>query len=348
MEEADQLAAEWRERVSAQSAMVTERKVRLAQVKEQVEAARSSLERISQSLADLDQRAHRLVIEGDEAAAAFGETAARLMLSREGRDTAHDRAREAHESLEVARSELDTTRQALAERDHSLRGIREALDGHDTESRKAEMALTRVQIEHEHLLQNIREKFRGLNLATVVGDYHRRPLPDADQRRRIEELTNLIDRMGPVNLDAKAEYTDAETRFLELNQQRLDLSNALADLEKAIKMMNKESRKRFKESYDAINETFKKTFVRMFRGGRAELQLTNPEDLLATGVDIVAQPPGKKLGNIELMSGGEKALTATSLIFSIFQYKPSPFCILDEVDAPLDEANVARYNEAIR
>ena len=86
----------------------------------------------------------------------------------------------------------------------------------------------------------------------------------------------------------------------------------------------------------------------MFRGGRAELVLTDPEDLLESGVDIVAQPPGKKLGNIELMSGGEKALTAVSLIFAIFQYKPSPFCVLDEVDAPLDEANVARYNEAIR
>ena len=187
-----------------------------------------------------------------------------------------------------------------------------------------------------------------MNLATVVGDYHRRPLPDADHRRRIDELTNLIDRMGPVNLDAKVEYTDAETRFVDLNQQRLDLDNALNDLEKAIKLMNKESRKRFKESFDAINELFKKTFTRMFRGGRAELALTDPEDMLGTGVDIIAQPPGKKLGNIELMSGGEKALTATSLIFSIFQYKPSPFCILDEVDAPLDEANVARYNDAIR
>jgi len=86
----------------------------------------------------------------------------------------------------------------------------------------------------------------------------------------------------------------------------------------------------------------------MFHGGRAELKLTDPEDMLGTGVDIIAQPPGKKLGNIELMSGGEKALTATSLIFSIFQFKPAPFCVLDEVDAPLDEANVARYNEAIR
>lgn len=346
--EADQLAAEWREQVAAQFTMVTERKVRLAQVREQVQAATAALDRINQSLADFDARSQRLLDEGDEAAAAYGETAARLMLAREGRDAARLRARTAHAEFETARIELDTMRQTLAERDHDLRAVREELEVHDTEARDAEMALARVQIEHDHLLASIREKFRGLNLAAVVGDYHRRPIPDADHRRRIDELSNLIDRMGPVNLDATAEFNQAETRFVELNQQRQDLETALGDLEKAIKLMNKESRKRFKESFDAINELFKKTFTRMFRGGRAELALTDPEDMLGTGVDIIAQPPGKKLGNIELMSGGEKALTATSLIFAIFQYKPSPFCVLDEVDAPLDEANVARYNDAIR
>ena len=221
--EAEQLATEWRERANAQSAMVTERKVRLAQVLEQMEAARSALERINQSLADLDVRSQKLLDEGDEAAAAFGETAARLLLAHEGRDAAQLRAREVHESLEVAREQLDAIRQTVAERDHGLRGTREELETHEARSRQAEMALTRLQIEHEHLLSNVREKFRGLNLPTVVGDYHRRPIPDADHRRRIDELTNLIDRMGPVNLDAKVEYTDAETRYVDLNQQRLDL-----------------------------------------------------------------------------------------------------------------------------
>ncbi|MDQ2647910.1 MAG: hypothetical protein M3020_29200, partial [Myxococcota bacterium] len=103
-----------------------------------------------------------------------------------------------------------------------------------------------------------------------------------------------------------------------------------------------------RETFDEVNNLFKKTFSKLFRGGRAELQLTDPEDLLSTGVEIVAQPPGKKLGNIDLMSGGEKALTAVSLIFAIMQHRPSPFCILDEVDAPLDEANVTRYNEMVR
>jgi chromosome segregation protein len=341
-------AAEWRERVAAQSATVTERKIRLAQVREQIDAARAALERSERSLMDLDTRSRRLVDDARDSAAAFGETAARAMQAREGRLGAVARAQEFHERLEGMRERLDVLRRELAEREHGLRGIREELETVDGLVRSAEMALTRLRIEHDHLLQSVREKFRGLELPTIIGDYHLRPMPDPEQHRRIEELTQLIDRMGPVNLDAKGEFDDAERRFVELNTQKVDLEKGLDDLEKAIKLMNKDSRKRFREAFDAINELFKKTFYRNFRGGRAELTLTDPEDLLGTGVEIMAQPPGKKLGNIELMSGGEKALTATSLIFAIFQYKPSPFCILDEVDAPLDEANVARYNEAIR
>jgi chromosome segregation protein len=182
----------------------------------------------------------------------------------------------------------------------------------------------------------------------VIGDYHKRPPADAAQRARIQELTELLDRMGPVNLDAVREHAEAEERYTYYTTQKGDLDKALEDLERAIAQMNRESKRLFKEAFEGINARFKTVFPRMFRGGQAELRLTNPEDMLETGIEILAQPPGKKLSSIELMSGGEKALTAVSLIFSIFQFKPSPFCILDEVDAPLDEANVARYNEGIR
>jgi chromosome segregation protein len=154
--------------------------------------------------------------------------------------------------------------------------------------------------------------------------------------------------MGPVNLDATREHQEEKQRFSFYSEQKADLEKALDDLRRAIAQMNRQSRRMFRETFDAVNERFKVLFPKLFSGGRAELHLTNPDDLLETGVEIIAQPPGKKLGNIELMSGGEKALTAVSLIFAIFQHKPSPFCILDEVDAPLDEANVARYNELIR
>jgi chromosome segregation protein len=154
--------------------------------------------------------------------------------------------------------------------------------------------------------------------------------------------------MGSVNLDAMREHAEAEQRFVFYTTQKADLEKALSDLQRAIQQMNRESRRLFEETFVAVNERFREIFPKMFRGGRAELRMTDPNDLLETGIDIVAQPPGKKLSNIELMSGGEKALTAVSLIFAIFQIKPSPFCILDEVDAPLDDANVTRYNEMVR
>jgi chromosome segregation protein len=341
-------AASWRERVAGQAALVTERKVRLAQVREQVEAARVHAERVAASIAELVARAQRLEDDTLAAATGYGETAAQLMLARDTRITATARAREAHEALERARHELENARQELGAQEVELKQLRDTLDVADEGLRRHSMAVQRIELEREHLLGNVRERFRGLDLNRVVGDYHARPAPDPEHRRRIEELTQLIDRMGPVNLDAKAEFDDAERRFVELKDQKDDIEKALVDLDKAIRQMNRESRRRFQETFDSVNALFKKMFTRMFRGGRAELVLTDPEDMLGTGVDIVAQPPGKKLGNIDLMSGGEKALTAASLVFSIFQHRPSPFCVLDEVDAPLDEANVARYNEAIR
>src|SRR6185437_15510218 len=242
----------------------------------------------------------------------------------------------------------DAARQALSTREADLRGLRHELSDAAEHLAKHEMALQKLAIEHTHLVEGVRERFRGLELARVIGDYHKRPLVDAAHRARIQELQELIDRMGPVNVDAVREHAEAEKRYAYYAEQKADLEKALDYLEKAIAQMNRESKKLFKTTFDTVNARFKVLFPRMFRGGQAELRLTNPEDMLETGIEILAQPPGKKLGNIELMSGGEKALTAVSLIFAIFQFKPSPFCILDEVDAPLDEANVARYNEAIR
>lgn len=199
----------------------------------------------------------------------------------------------------------------------------------------------------EHLIEGVREKHE-LDIRRILRDYHDREIPDAAVLQRIDELGKLIQRMGDINLLAIEEYDEKSKRFEYLDAQRKDLLDALAQLERAIRQMNKESRQLFKEAFDAIDQRFRLIFPKLFRGGEARLQLSNPEDLLESGVEIVAQPPGKKLGSLELMSGGEKALTAVALIFAIFQYKPSPFCILDEVDAPLDEANITRFAEAVR
>jgi chromosome segregation protein len=313
-------AAKWREQAAAQLSVVTDRKVRLARIREQVASTRGTVERLGRSRDELVSRTVRLEEELDQIARQTTESSERLASTEEQLLSAVGIAQAAQTALFDARRVFDEARAAMGEREAGLKV----------------------------LLGSVREKFRGLDLHKVVGDYHRLPMPDEEHSHRISELTHLIDRMGPVNLDATREHREEKERLTFFTAQKADLEKALDDLRQAIAQMNRTSKKLFRETFDAVNERFKVLFPKLFKGGRAELHLTNAEDLLETGVEIVAQPPGKKLGNIELMSGGEKALTAVSLIFAIFQHKPSPFCVLDEVDAPLDEANVARYNELIR
>jgi chromosome segregation protein len=341
-------AAKWREQVNAQLSIVTEKKIRLARVREQVASSRGTLERLSRSHDELTARVGKLEEELEDISRQTGETAAQEVMTKESLTQAVVTARATQEALTEARRVFDDARSALGEREGALKGLRAALSEASEQLTAQELSLERLTINKGHLLASIREKFRGLDLTLVVGDYHLLPSPDEAHTQRMAELVHLIDRMGPVNLDATREHKEEKERLVFFTEQKADLEKALDDLRRAISQMNRESRRLFKETFDSINERFKVLFPKLFSGGRAELHLTNPEDLLETGVEIVAQPPGKKLGNIELMSGGEKALTAVSLIFAIFQHKPSPFCILDEVDAPLDEANVTRYNELIR
>ena len=163
----------------------------------------------------------------------------------------------------------------------------------------------------------------------------------------IDELRSRLERMGEVNLAAIGEYEELTARFRFMSRQKEDLEKSMADLQQTIVKLNRICRLRFKESFELINEKFETIFPRLFRGGKAKLVLTDENDFLETGVDIVVQPPGKKLQSITLLSGGEKALTAVSFLFAIFLTKPSPFCFLDEVDAPLDDANLDRFNEMI-
>jgi chromosome segregation protein len=159
---------------------------------------------------------------------------------------------------------------------------------------------------------------------------------------RLEALNRRIDRLGPINLAAIEEFEQEQERKQYLDAQNADLEEALATLEEAIRKIDRETRARFKETFDQVNSGLQSLFPKVFGGGHAYLELTG-DDLLDTGVAIMARPPGKKNASIHLLSGGEKALTAIALVFSIFRLNPAPFCMLDEVDAPLDDANVGRF-----
>jgi len=160
--------------------------------------------------------------------------------------------------------------------------------------------------------------------------------------QKLADVVRKVERIGAVNLVAIDEYEECSERKVYLDKQHADLTEAMATLEAAIAKIDKETRSRFKETFDSLNEGFKQFFPKLFGGGSAYLELTG-NDMLDTGVGVMARPPGKRNSTIHLLSGGEKALTAVSLLFAFFELNPAPFCVLDEVDAPMDDANVERY-----
>ncbi len=209
------------------------------------------------------------------------------------------------------------------------------------------LRFTTLTMQTEHLEQALLERSR-ISMSEAVAKLESTEFDEVSRRARQVELQRFLDEMGEVNLMAIEECAGMEERYNFLTGQKEDLEESLRSLQQAIQRINRTTRQRFLETYNLINAKFQEVFPRLFCGGRAELRLTDEEDLLETGIDIIVQPPGKKLQNVTLLSGGEKALTAVALIFSIFLIKPTPFCLLDEVDAPLDDANIGRFNDMVR
>ncbi|MEH7106797.1 chromosome segregation protein SMC [Bacillus sp. JJ1764] len=209
-----------------------------------------------------------------------------------------------------------------------------------------EVKMNRLDVELENRLTHLREEY----LLSFEGAKEQFPLtvPAEEARKKVKLIKLAIDELGNVNLGAIEEYERVSERYEFLNEQKQDLQEAKDTLFQVIKEMDEEMKKRFEHTFVGIREHFEPVFRALFGGGRADLILTNPEDLLNTGVEIVAQPPGKKLQNLGLLSGGERALTAIALLFSILKVRPVPFCILDEVEAALDEANVHRFSQYLK
>lgn len=209
-----------------------------------------------------------------------------------------------------------------------------------------EVKINRLDVELENRLAQLREEY----LLSFDGAKEQYPLtiPVEEARKKVKLIKLAIEELGNVNLGAIEEYDRVSERYEFLNEQKTDLQEAKDTLFKVIDEMDEEMKKRFEHTFSAIRSHFEPVFRSLFGGGRADLKLTHPEDLLNTGVEIVAQPPGKKLQNLGLLSGGERALTAIALLFSILKVRPVPFCILDEVEAALDEANVYRFSQYLK
>jgi len=335
-----------REQQSRVAEMLTEARVALARFQQQRDALAQARARLERQVGGEQERLTRLRQTAEEGEARIAELAAQAEAAGELRGTLLVEHQAASELLLAAREAHDAARLAQSEVELAVRNLRGSFDEQREKLGEVELGLKELRLELGHLTQDIRER-QGAELVEILVDHHHRPIAGPEEVERQKELKRVLARMGEVNLTAIEEFEEVAGRVDYLTTQKNDLEAAIAQLQEAIDTINKTTRERFTETFKSVNEMFQQVFPRLFSGGKAELKLTDPGDLLGTGVEIVAQPPGKQVRSLELLSGGEKALTAVSLIFAIFLIKPSPFCLLDEVDAPLDEANVGRFGAMV-
>ena len=311
--------------------------VKLRELLAQREALERSIERAKTQLAEYESReaALRSELPEDDNPDAVAQGQLKALL---------DQRLVVERQLTAARQSLSELEQSLREKEQAKMVAEQAVQGVQGKSESARLKLTESNVRIEQIDTAIAA------LDTTLAEAEEGLPEEADEAEwqvRVERVSARIHRLGPINLAAIDETSRAEERKEYLDAQNEDLMSALETLEAAIKKIDRETRQRFKDTFDTINSGFSQLFPKVFGGGMASLEMTG-DDLLDTGVAIMARPPGKKNSTIHLLSGGEKAMTAIALVFSIFQLNPAPFCMLDEVDAPLDDANVGRYARLVR
>ncbi|VAW99693.1 Chromosome partition protein smc [hydrothermal vent metagenome] len=295
-------------------------------------SVRQGLSRMEQQLEQVLARRELLreaLAESEAPTEELQEELARLLKSRSSVEEELTEARRRVEAVDHALREHDQQRHAV---ERELQELRSGLE-------QARMAWQALQVRRQTLSEQLEESDYSLD---ELCEHMPEDAREDDWAQHVEQVAQRIQRLGPINLAAIDEFKTESERKEYLDAQHADLTEALDTLEGAIRKIDRETRTRFKETFERVNSGFKGMFPRLFGGGHAYLELTG-DDLLDTGVTVMARPPGKRNSTIHLLSGGEKALTAVALVFAIFQLNPAPFCMLDEVDAPLDDANVGRF-----
>lgn len=322
----------------------TSRRIALAESQARRDALLLAIERLGRSDEDAERRAATLRDRQATDRATLEQTRTALEEATGRLAALNEAATRAGEGLATAEAELHRLRE-VTERSERCAGEAQAeIDGVRSRNVALDLQLTEHRITLAHLEQTIRERYQR-ELADVEVSQDEELGADETHLARLKER---IAGMGEVNVGALAEIAELEERQQFLGRQRDDLDGALEDLKKTIGRLNRASKARFRETFDRVDATFREVLPKLFGGGKGQLRLTNEEQILESGVEVIVQPPGKRIGPLDLLSGGEKALTAVSLIFSLFLIRPSPFCFLDEVDAPLDDANIGRFNNMVR
>jgi chromosome segregation protein len=335
-------AQEESERLGAE---VTQAKVRVAETRQRYKALVETLVRLEQQGREA---ARRLVDLREECERTLKEHA-ELLSEADGAAQARTQRIAAQQDTERQMVQIRTRHQqeveSLRAHEEAMQAQRRAIDEVREQVAALQVALAEQKLRLDHLIEGIRGKYGVEPEAESAGISGEQEQSLAD---RLESLREKLSRIGEVNVGAIDELRELEERAQFLRTQKEDLERSLEDLAKTIQRLNRASRTRFAETFAAVNEQFQRVLPRLFRGGEAKLVLTDENNLLESGVEIVVRPPGKRLETMTLLSGGEKALVAVSLIFSLFLINPTPFCFLDEVDAPLDDANIGRFTELVK
>ena len=345
-EAAELLAAE-RRAAEVEGEQLNRQRMASAAAAERRRATASELRRMETENADLEARLERHAAEIEEMQLRLAELRRAMseMDETSGSVESERAAREAEvatasERLAEARARADALSDELTELNHRAAAARDARA--TLEVNRAETA-ARLNYLHEACMAELAQ-----SLEEIAAAYE----PDAEfdleaGRARVEELRARVESFGAVNMMALEELAESEERLTFLTTQRQDIVDGIGSTEEALREIKRRSRERFRQAFEEINRNFGQLFLELFGGGRGEMSMIDADDVLESGIDIIAQPPGKRLQNVLLLSGGEKAMAALSLVLAIFRYRPSPFCLLDEVDAPLDEANIGRFTAKI-
>lgn len=319
-----------------------------ATLEERRRSAATALDRIRRLAEEQTQRRERVKAQTTE----WNTERLQLLADNEQLDIRivefEQRRAKAQEAVEALTTRLADSRSKTAELEEEGRALRVELEAARQERNQLELELVQQRSDLKHLEETCERELKR-PLAEVVEGVSADL--SADQVEEAEaayhSLKDRIEKLGPVNVLALEEFKEAEQRHEFLETQQSDLLGSISDTQQAIQEIDAASRKQFKEAFEAVNANFRTTFQTLFGGGIGEMRLTDEDNLSESGVDIVASPPGKRLQSVALLSGGEKSLTALALLVATFQYRPSPFCVLDEVDAALDESNISRFRRLI-
>ncbi len=324
---------------------ITDLKLSMTSYKEKVDALRKGRDNINNTIAEFESKKEEALKEIQEAEERIKEYVEELQNLEEG---IKDLIIEA-DKIQIERTNLKETihseNQELISKGNILRNIRVQIDEISQQLSELNSRAVENRLRIENIESSISQKY-GLDIKTEAVETE--GFDASEDENMINELNNKIRELGPVNLGTIEEYEELKNRYDFLIKQQQDLTMSIAELEEAISRINATTRRRLREAYDALRTKFSEVFTTLFGGGKSDIILTDEENILDSGLDIIAQPPGKRLQNINLLSGGEKALTSLALLFAGFLIKPSPLCILDEADAPLDESNTVRFVRMIK